>query len=244
MKDHFSRQAAGYAKYRPGYPASLFDFILGQVKEREAAWDCATGNGQTAKQLADHFANVFATDISRQQLDHAEHTPNIIYSLQPAEKTNFPDHSFDLITVSQALHWFGFDEFYKEVQRVGKPGAWIAVWMYALLRISPEIDRLIDSYHYETLGDYWQPERKYVNDNYASIPFPFEEIKTPVFQIEYTWTLEELEGYFNTWSALQKCKDLNQENPLPHLMESISPYWTGEKMKIVFPLHLRMGKVK
>lgn len=52
MKDNFSRQSASYAKYRPGYPPELFDFILSHVKGREAAWDCATGNGQAANQLA------------------------------------------------------------------------------------------------------------------------------------------------------------------------------------------------
>ncbi len=72
MKDNFSRQAAGYARYRPSYPPELFDFILSYVKERTIAWDCATGNGQTAIVLAGLFEKVYATDISRKQLDQAQ----------------------------------------------------------------------------------------------------------------------------------------------------------------------------
>jgi ubiquinone/menaquinone biosynthesis C-methylase UbiE len=243
MKDNFSQQSAGYAKYRPGYPQALIDFILEHVKNRETAWDCGTGNGQTAKLLAEHFKTVFATDISSRQLDHAHHAPNIKYSIQPAEQTDFPPGTFDLITVSQALHWFRFEEFYKEVKRVSRPEAWIAVWMYGLLRITPEIDKLMDVYHNETLGAYWDAERKYVNENYMTIPFPFREITTPEFTIEYDWTKDELEGYLNTWSVLREFIAANQYNPVPDLVEKIAPYWVNEKMRIVFPLYLRMGIV-
>src|SRR6185436_10659903 len=100
-----------YAKYRPGYPTELFDFILSQVKKREAAWDCATGNGQSAKELSRSFKKVYATDISKTQIDNAVPAENIIYSVQPAEATAFPENSFDLVTVSQAIHWLQFEKF-------------------------------------------------------------------------------------------------------------------------------------
>ena len=244
MKDNFSKQADVYAKYRPHYPQELFEFILSRVTSRDAAWDCATGNGQSAKELSKYFKKVYATDTSQKQLDNAYKSDTIFYSVQPAEQTNFTDNSFDLVTVSQALHWFKFEKFYAEVNRTGKPGSWLAVWMYSLLRISPEIDTIIDHYHFQTLEKYWDKERNYVDTNYTTIPFPFKEIKTPSFVIDYQWTLEELEGYFNTWSALQKFIAANGHNPVPELIHQIEPYWTSERMKIVFPLHLRMGKIE
>jgi ubiquinone/menaquinone biosynthesis C-methylase UbiE len=244
MKDNFSKQADTYAKYRPSYPRELFDFILGHISKKENAWDCATGNGQSAKVLAKYFENVFATDISQKQIDNAEQTSNIHYSVQPAEKTIFDDNTFDLITVSQALHWFQFDKFYTEVKRTARHNSWLAVWMYSLLRITKEIDAIIETYHFKTLEKYWDNERKYVDTNYATIPFPFAEIKTLVFSIEYNWSLNELEGYFNTWSALQKFIAANNYNPVPGLVEQIRPYWKSERMSIVFPLHLRMGQVE
>ena len=204
MKDNFSKQAELYAAYRPRYPKELFDFILSHVKIWDTAWDCATGNGQTAIELAPFFKNVYATDISQKQLDNAISSDNIHYSLQKAEQTNFHDDTFDLVTVSQALHWFAFDDFYKEVKRVVKPGGWLAVWSYSRLPITHRIDALIEKHHFETLGEYWDKERKYVDDNYQFIPFPFNEIIVPPFEITYKWTIKQLEGYLNTWSALQK----------------------------------------
>jgi SAM-dependent methyltransferase len=243
MKDNFSNQADIYARYRPTYPPKLFEFIVSKVKERKLAWDCATGNGQSAKELSRHFESVLATDISGKQIENAHQAPNVIYSVQPAEKTDIPDHSVNLITVSQAVHWFDFVKFYDEVRRTAKPHGWIAVWMYALLRLSEPINELIDRYHYETLGNYWDKERKYVDNNYVTIPFPFQEIDVPNFSIEYDWTIAELEGYLNTWSALQKFIAANGVSPVPDLMKSLLPHWKAEKMKVVFPLYLRMGRI-
>jgi ubiquinone/menaquinone biosynthesis C-methylase UbiE len=241
MKDNFSTQADVYAKYRPNYPSGLFDFIMDHVMNRDSAWDCATGNGQSAKELSRYFKKVYATDISQKQLDNAFKADNIIYSVQSAEQTNFADQSIDLITVSQALHWFRFDDFYKEVNRVIRPGGCLAVWMYSLLRISPSIDAVIETYHFETLKDHWDPERKYVDDNYASVPFPYKEIKTPAFSISYQWTLDDLRGYFTTWSALQKFIKAMGRDPIPELMEKIKPHWKSERMEIVFPITLKLA---
>ncbi len=244
MKDNFSGQAAVYAKYRPGYPAELVEFILTKPLQKEAAWDCATGNGQTAKDLAHHFKKIFATDISQQQLDKAVRAPNIFYSRQPAEQTSFEDSSFDLITVSQALHWLKFDRFYAEVKRVAKPGSWLAAWMYSLPVISPEIDEKIKTNFYKNVtGDYWDYERKYVDDNYSTIPFPFEEIACPVFHIELNWTLNDLEGYLHSWSAVQKIIRTNGHDPVDEFMKQLLPVWEQEPMKIVFPVSMRMGQI-
>ncbi|HMI78613.1 MAG TPA: class I SAM-dependent methyltransferase, partial [Ferruginibacter sp.] len=146
MKDNFSQQASGYAQYRPQYPEELFAYILRFVKEKKLAWDCGTGNGQSAKALSNYFEKVIATDISQKQIDNAYKASNIFYAVEPAEQTTLADKSVDLITVAQAMHWFNFEKFYAEVNRVAKPGAVIAVWTYNLLKISKEIDDLINEY--------------------------------------------------------------------------------------------------
>lgn len=244
MKDNFSKQADSYAKYRPSYPQSLFDFILQHTGKKQNAWDCATGNGQSAEVLAKYFEKVFATDISQKQIDKAKPATNIYYSVQPADKTDFADNTFDLITVSQALHWFATDEFYNEVKRVARPSSVLAAWSYSLLHISPEIDKQIRSFYRNIVGPYWDAERKYVDEEYKTIPFPFEEITAPAFNMEYDWTIDELEGYIDTWSAVQKFISENNFNPVREVIERVSPYWKEERKKISFPLHIRMARIE
>jgi tRNA/tmRNA/rRNA uracil-C5-methylase (TrmA/RlmC/RlmD family) len=78
MKDNFSKQAAVYAQFRPQYPDELFQYLLSFVPEKNTAWDCGTGNGQTAKALCKYFTTVIATDISQKQIDNA-YQPRIFF---------------------------------------------------------------------------------------------------------------------------------------------------------------------
>jgi ubiquinone/menaquinone biosynthesis C-methylase UbiE len=245
MKDNFSGHAERYAVYRPNYPQALFDFILSRVTHKRTAWDCATGNGQTATKLARVFEKVYATDISQRQLDNAPTADNVYYSLQEAEKTSFADGVFDLITVSQALHWFKFDQFYDEVRRVGKSGAVIAAWSYSLFQVNTDIDSLMEEFHFGLLDKYWDEERKYVDEGYKTIPFPFKEIETPSFQMQFDWTIEQVEGYLNTWSAVVKFIKQEQYNPVDELIKKIRNcvHEDTKSLTVVFPIHLRMGIV-
>lgn len=244
MKDNFSLQASAYSKHRPSYPTALFGYLAASVTNKKLAWDCGTGNGQSANELSKYFEQVFATDISSKQIEHARKQNNITYAVEPAENTSLAAGTVDLVTISQALHWFDFDKFYTEVKRVAAPGAMIAAWTYSLLQIDEPTDQLIHDYHFITLDKYWDEERKYVDDGYDSIPFPFKQKETPSFQIEVNWSLEELEGYFNTWSALQKFITANNYNPVPALMEKIKVNWPeAEIKKIIFPIHLKLAQI-
>ena len=132
-KDLFSDQAEDYALYRPTYPEELFTYILSFVAEKDVAWDCATGNGQSAVPLSQYFKKVFASDISKKQLEQAPKKENIEYVVCAAEESAFAGNSFDLITVSQAYHWLDWEKFHEEATRVGKDNCVVAVWMYDLL---------------------------------------------------------------------------------------------------------------
>ena len=243
MKDNFSTQSAAYAQFRPTYPQELYDFLLSLVAEKNTAWDCATGNGQVARELANHFKQVFGTDISENQLKHAVQQDNISYLVEPSERSSFGDHVFDLITVAQAIHWFQFDAFYLEVKRTLKPGGIFAAIGYGIMQIDEKVDQVIDVLYEEILGEYWDKERVYIEEEYETIPFPFKEIDTPDFAIKTTWNFDELIGYLNTWSSLQHYIKANGKNPLELVMSDLKTAWGADAEKeITFPVLLRVGK--
>jgi len=241
MKDNFSNNSSKYAQFRPKYPAKLFRFLESLVEEKEAAWDCGTGNGQVAGELANFFKRVDATDISQQQLENAVKLSNINYSLQPAEKTNFPDNSFDLITVAQAIHWFEFSQFYKEVNRTLKPGGIIAVIGYGLFKSNDQTNDLIDHFYRDIVEPYWDPERRYLDDGYRSILFPFGEIQTPDLEMEFSWDFEHLIGYLKTWSAVKHFQSKNGYDPVDAISGGLRTAF-GERRVVKFPLFLRVGQ--
>lgn len=244
MKDNFSSQSDLYAKYRPHYPKEFFEYLESVVKNKDIAWDCGTGNGQVAKELSKIFSKVYATDISASQLNQTIQAENIEYSLQPAEKTNFVENRFDCITIAQAIHWFDFDLFYKEVMRTAKKNALIAAIGYGRIQISEDLDRIIDDFYFNVIGNFWDKEREYIDEHYKTIPFPFKEIKTPEFRIEYNWNEEQLIGYLNTWSAVKHFTKQNGRNPVIEFQSLMKPFFENQKeRKVSFQLLLRMGFV-
>lgn len=204
----FSQQSDGYARARPDYPATLYDWIAEQCDHHRAAWDCATGNGQAAVGLAAHFDRVFATDLSEAQIAHAFPCPNVAYSVAPAERSGLPDRSVDLIAVAQALHWFDFARFWPEVQRVARPGAFFCAWGYAWMTTDRIVDDQLLRPFLEQLAPFWAPELQLLWDGYpdAALAGPFERIDPPAFAIERDWTLAELVDYLKTWSAYKQCQ--------------------------------------
>lgn len=247
FKDHFSGHATDYAAFRPTYPPELFAWVAGLPAERRLAWDCATGSGQAAVALAEHFPRVAATDASAAQIAHAVPHPRVEYGVAPAEASGLADGSVDLVTVAQALHWFDFDRFYAEVRRVLAPGGALAVWSYDLARFDPAVDRLVHRLARDTVGPYWPPERRWVDEEYRTLPFPFapsEQLPVPAFHLEERWDLARFAAYLRTWSAVVRFRAATGRDPVAELEEELAAAW-GDPLEVKavrWPLHVRAAR--
>ncbi|MEZ5008202.1 MAG: class I SAM-dependent methyltransferase [Chitinophagales bacterium] len=227
FKDHFSGHAKNYVKFRPTYPKELYNGIYQHVSEFDLAWDCGTGNGQVAIELAKKFKRVVATDASAQQIESAIPCAGVEYHVSKAEQIFLPDHSVDLLTVGQAIHWFHFDEFFQEVRRVVKPNGIFTCWTYKYLTISNELDNILQKF-FDLIETYWPPERDHVEAEYRSIPFPsdFEVIEFPFIYIERDMTADETLNYLRTWSGVKNYKlEHNGEDPLGHIEQEFFDVW-------------------
>ena len=242
FKDHFSKQAADYAKFRPRYPRQMFEFLGTITPSRKLAWDCATGNGQAAVELATVFDRVIASDASESQIANAETHERVEYRIAAAEQSELPSGSFDLIMVAQALHWLNRERFYPEVRRVLKRDGVFAASAYNLLRTDSPIREIVRRYYYEIVGPYWPPERKLIEE-FSNIPFPFLLRQTPEFEIVAEWNLEHLLGYLWSWSSTQRFVAATNRNPLDEIVNNLRKAWgdAQQTKRIVWPLVLRVG---
>ena len=243
--DHFSGVASRYADFRPHYPGPLFDYLAGLARKDSTVWDCAAGNGQATLDLAARFDRVIATDASRDQIASAKPRPNIEYRVATAEQSGLPAASVSLITVAQALHWFDLYAFHAEAARALEPRGVLAAWCYGINQVEGEsVNQIVQDFYANIVGPYWPPERKLVEEGYRSIPFPYQELSTPDFRMEAQWTLEQLIGYFSTWSATIRYIKTNGKNPLEALATRLAREWgdaTSPRL-ITWPLGLRVGR--
>ncbi|PHK27349.1 SAM-dependent methyltransferase, partial [Nostoc linckia z16] len=85
-------------------------------------------------------------------------------------------------------------------------------------------------------------ERHYIDEEYKTIPFPFEELSSRNFENRFTWSFEQLTGYLETWSAVQHYIKKNGSNPVDLIRVELKESWEKGNKQVTFPLLLRLGK--
>ncbi len=242
----FSRQAEIYRNYRPAPPSDFITYLASLAPNHDVAWDCGSGNGQVAQLLVPHFNQIEASDISLEQIEHAFQHERIRYFVAPAESSRLPSQSVDLLTIGSALHWFDFDRFYAEVNRILKPEGIIAAWCYNQFELTSELSSI-----FPVLQEYKQHIMKFVptrgvwvQQHYQTIPFPFEEVEIPVFYMYKEWTLEDYVGFFKSVSGYQVLLDQGGETFLADLYHRLQVAW-GNRVSYPFrwQIYARVGRV-
>ncbi|KAI5057274.1 hypothetical protein GOP47_0027289 [Adiantum capillus-veneris] len=256
MANLFIEQASLYAAARPDYPSSLFSFLASLSSHHQRAWDVGTGSGQAAFAIAEHYESVIATDTSETQLAHARKRDNIQYvctrpglSQEDLENIVGGEGTVDIVIVAQALHWFDLESFYANVKKVlKKPGGVLAAWCYTEPVVCEEVDKVFWDF-YNQSGPYWDPARKLVDDEYKSLHFPFEPIRTldgtgPFrFESKKVMNVEAFLTYLGSMSVLQGARSKGVELLHESRKSAFRAAWGDGVRTVTYPIHLRVGCV-
>ena len=133
--EKFTGKADVYAKYRPGYPAELFEHLYQKysLNASSVIADIGSGTGIFTRELLKSGMKVKAVEpnavmrlMAEKQLNSC---PNFESVNGSAEHTTLSDGSIDLVTAAQAFHWFDPCLFRKECTRILKKGRFVVlVW--------------------------------------------------------------------------------------------------------------------
>jgi len=242
--DHFSERAPQYASARPTYPPALAAYLATLPRTAGLAWEVGCGSGQLTRDVAHHFTRVMATDPSFAQILQAPAHQRITYHCALAEASALRNASADLCYAAQAAHWFDIERYYSEVRRVARAGGVVALISYGGTRVSAEVDDVLQHFHSAVLGRYWPPERRHVDAHYETLPFPFEQIATPSFQMQLEWTLDDLVAYVKTWSAVQALQKAQGTEQLDEFIARLRERWGAAQTarKVSWPVVLKAGR--
>jgi len=116
--------------------------------------------------------------------------------------------------------------------------------MAASPQLGSDIDECVRSFYYEVVGSYWPPERRWVDQLYEAIPFPFDDIQAPDFYLDLSWDLIELVGYLSSWSSVAQYIKVNKTDPMPDLERQLTRLWGDPQVKktMKWKLGLRVGR--
>jgi len=246
MSSTFSCEPSKYNKYRLQYPSSLFEFLHKITNNAKIVLDCGAGSGQAALGLAKCFNEVIATDLSFNLLKQGPQIKNIWYVQANAEQLPIRNHSVELVTIAQAIHWFNLEFFYNEVKRVLKPKGIIAAWCYNKATVNLEVDSIIDVIYKKISGsDVPSLQRKYVHDGYSTLPFPFIPVEHPNFEISMQWNFHELLGHIETWPGLIDYRKKFGDQIKNEFRDTLLNVWGNpeQKKSINWSIYLLLGRL-
>ncbi|XP_064643329.1 putative methyltransferase DDB_G0268948 isoform X3 [Lineus longissimus] len=215
-----SNHAASYSKFRPSYPAELLKTILDFLGEKHPppyrhAVDVGCGTGQSTQYLAGSFQQVTGADVSEAQIEEAnknEKISNVTYKVGMDSSIPCDDNSVDLVTAAQAAHWFDFDKFYAEVDRILRPNGCLAIYGYTVPSIvygdkTEAASQLLAELRAKLQGDggFAWDERRMKNDNCYrdhKMPYPASQ-RVDSLHFELPVTVDWIIGYLTSWSSYQ-----------------------------------------
>ena len=124
--------AAVYERGRPDYPAAAIARIVSKLELRRGrtVLDLAAGTGKLTRLLLPSGANLIALEPVREMRAQLERqVPGVATIAGTAERIPLADGYVDAVTVGQAFHWFKRDDALREIHRVLRPGAGLAlIW--------------------------------------------------------------------------------------------------------------------
>jgi SAM-dependent methyltransferase len=241
--DHFSTIAKRYAAYRPTYPPALAA-ALAERAPHGTAWDVGCGNGQLSVDLAEHFDRVIATDPAKAQIEAAMAHPRVDYRVSSAEDSGLDAQSVELVVAAQAAHWFQWDRWIAEVERVAKPGALVALVSYGIDVVEgDDANAIAERYYHDDAGPFWPKGREHVENGYRDLVMPWPAVEAPPLEMTARWTRDELLGYVSTWSATVKLVQTNGDAAVVKLAADLARVWPdGEIRTIRWPLTIPLAR--
>lgn len=240
---HFESGGADYARHRPTYPPELARLLAAEAPRRGHALDLGCGTGQLSVLLASEFDRVTATDPSASQIASAETRDNIRYAIGSAEAIDLPSGSVDLIVAAQAAHWFDLPAFYAEARRIAAPGAALALVSYGVPQLSGPAGARFAQFYGQDSHEHWPPDRDHVESGYRSLDFPFAERGLPPLTITRDWSLSDLAGYVETWSATKQARKTGAGAQIDAGMAEIGQLWgdPATQYRVSWPLTARIA---
>ncbi len=129
----YTTKAEKYAKYRWDYApeAVAAIFAIAKVNREFIVADIGAGSGILTRHFVGKVRQLYAVEpnagMRREAVKRLPAGSGCVILAGSAEKLPLRDHSFNLVTVAQAIHWCEPESTRREFLRLLRPGGWLAL---------------------------------------------------------------------------------------------------------------------
>lgn len=248
--ERFSDRVENYVKYRPSYPAAVFDLLSAHagLSSRAVVADIGSGTGISAALLLPRAARVFAVEPNAAMRAAADELlgsdPRFQSVDGTAEATNLEFSSIDLIVAAQAFHWFDVPRAHAEFVRILKPSGQVAlIWNDRKTDSTPFL-RDYETFLHEFGTDYAQVNHRNVVEN-RSIDafFAPHSPRRAAFLNHQDFDFEGLKGRLLSSSYVPGSGDPRQGPMLEALKRLFDRYHTDGLVRIEYSTEVFWGAV-
>ncbi|KAK5996232.1 Trans-aconitate 3-methyltransferase [Cladobotryum mycophilum] len=218
FRSYDQKQGEAYLKGRRDFHPCVYKTALNYHQSRGGQLgtllDVGCGPGFAARGLASHFTHTIGIDASNGMINTARSLGGVTRTSEPirfdvstAEELGsnlsppILDASVDLITASDAAHWFDPVQFWKAAARVLKPGGTVILWAsgeiaaHTSMPNAVAVQSAMDKYVERDLMPYYTPGNLLSRNRYVDLLLP--------------WTLDQPIPAFDQNSFVRKDWDVD-----------------------------------
>jgi SAM-dependent methyltransferase len=120
----FGAVAEAYERFRPGYPAELFDVVMAYAGQPvRTALEIGAGTGKATRLFAQRGVTVTATEPDGAMLvELRKHVPGNVKTVQAAFEDLRPGERYELVYAAAALHWTNPEMRWSRMAELLEPG--------------------------------------------------------------------------------------------------------------------------
>lgn len=201
----FGSWAALYQRFRPGYPAPVFDRLAGLVgADHDLCVELGAGSGQATPDLLELFDRVIAVEPDRAMASLIPPSPRLHVVVESAERAQVAPGSAQAVVAATAYHWMDQIAVARRAALWLAPGGVFFAFAYGKVQY-PDASRAVMELfqrqmrqaraHMDDRISSWRPYDRSLRESKA---FPLVE----AFEIyvEHSWTPAQAAGFMATTS--------------------------------------------
>ena len=238
--ERFTSRVSDYARYRPGYPEELVDWLENEagLARRGQVVDVGAGTGISAELFLRRGYRVTAVEpnaaMRAEAMRRLGDVPGFAAVDATGERTGLPNGYADMVLCAQAFHWLDGAAAAQEFRRVIRPGGLITVLWNERRTTGEGLEQGLEELLKDCSEEYRERVFKRTRTTVATLPGLFGNLRRESFVHEQVFDWEGLKGRMASASYVPLPGEARHEEFMRRLRELYDTHNRNGEVTVVY----------